>query len=98
MMLYHRPVALTNALLIDGTGASAVEDATILITGNEVTAAGAAVTIPEHAEVIDLRDKTVLPGLIDAHVHLGGLGFRSTPPFGGRAATDDYAEALAGAL
>ena len=91
-------VALTNALLIDGTGAPAVADATIVIAGNEIAAAGAAVSVPEHAEVIDLRGKAVLPGLIDAHVHLGGLGFGNTPPFGGRAATGDYAAVLTGAL
>ena len=98
MTVQHRTLALTNVLLIDGTDAPAVAGATVVITGNEIAAAGTAVTIPERAEVVDLGGKTVLPGLIDAHVHLGGLGFQNTPPFGGRAATDDYAEVLAGAL
>ncbi|MEU1287973.1 amidohydrolase family protein [Kitasatospora sp. NPDC005856] len=86
-----QPLALTNALLIDGTGAPAVHGATVVITGHEITVAGATVAVPEDAAVVDLRGKAVLPGLIDAHVHLGGLGFHHAPPFGGREATGHYA-------
>jgi imidazolonepropionase-like amidohydrolase len=43
----------------------------ILIEGNRIRAVGADVRIPDGAKVIDLSDHTVLPGLIDAHVHLG---------------------------
>lgn len=88
----------TNALLVDGTERPPLPDATIVVTGNRIAAAGQGIAVPEHASVLDLRGKTVLPGLIDAHIHLGGLGFHASPPFGGRAATDDYAEARLGAL
>ncbi|WP_327145429.1 amidohydrolase family protein [Nocardia sp. NBC_01327] len=90
--------AFTHALLIDGTGAPAVSDATVVVTGDTIAAAGADAPIPEGATVVDLGGRTVMPGLIDAHVHLGGLGFGSRPAFGGRAATGDYADPRAGAL
>ncbi|WP_433678283.1 amidohydrolase family protein [Nocardia sp. CA-119907] len=91
-------LALTNALLIDGTGGPAIEQATIVIADGRVVSAGPEASPPAVAEVLDLQGRTVLPGLIDAHVHLGGLGLGATPPFGGRSATDDYAEARASAL
>ena len=42
----------------------------VLIEGDTITAVGSAVPHPAGAEVIDLGDRTLLPGLIDAHVHL----------------------------
>lgn len=63
-------LVLTNARLIDGTGAEPVMGATIVIEGQSIVAAGAAVDVPHGAEVRDLGGATVLPGLIDGHVHL----------------------------
>ncbi|MFH8559457.1 amidohydrolase family protein [Streptomyces sp. NPDC017988] len=85
------PLALTGALLIDGTGSAPVEQATVIVDGDRIATAGAGIAVPEGATEIDLTGKTVLPGLIDAHVHLGGLGFKAVPSFGGRKATEDYA-------
>lgn len=82
--------ALTNALLLDGTGNDPVENATIVISGANIVAAGAGIPIPEDAEIIDVAGKTIMPGLIDAHIHLGGMGFKSVPPFAGSEATDNY--------
>jgi len=42
----------------------------VLVEGDKITAAGASVNHPPGAETIDLGDVTLLPGLIDAHVHL----------------------------
>ena len=60
--------------LIDGTGAEPKEDAAILILGDKIVEVcdwGEA-SKPEGVEVIDASDKTVMPGLIDAHVHFSG--------------------------
>lgn len=74
----QRSVALVGATLIDGTGAPPVVDSAVLVEGTRIAAAGPAaeVDIPEDAQVIDLSGKWLIPGLIDAHVHLfqsGGL-------------------------
>jgi imidazolonepropionase-like amidohydrolase len=42
----------------------------VVVTGDRITAAGTAVTVPPGAAVVDLPDATLLPGLIDAHTHL----------------------------
>jgi imidazolonepropionase-like amidohydrolase len=64
--------AVRAGTLIDGTGAAPVRNAVILIEGGRITAAGAGVQVPRGATVIDLSGHTVLPGFIDAHVHLTG--------------------------
>jgi imidazolonepropionase-like amidohydrolase len=63
-------VAVRAGRLIDGQGGAPVRDAVILIQEDRVTAVGPGVAIPAGAEVIDLSEKTVLPGLIDCHTHL----------------------------
>jgi hypothetical protein len=64
----------TNAVLIDGTGAPALEHATVVVRGAAIESAGpgAAVKIPRGAVVTDLRGKVLMPGLADMHVHLVG--------------------------
>ena len=57
--------------LIDGTGAAPVRNAVIIIQGDRITSVGANLQVPSGATVIDLSSATVLPGFIDAHVHLG---------------------------
>jgi imidazolonepropionase-like amidohydrolase len=66
--------AFTNAVLIDGTGAAAVEHATIVVRGDRIVSAGpaASVSVPGGARVTDLRGKVLMPGLADMHVHLMG--------------------------
>jgi imidazolonepropionase-like amidohydrolase len=64
--------AITNATLIDGTGADPIPNATILIDDERITSAGVPAPIPQDAEVIDAGGGTVMPGLIDCHVHLWG--------------------------
>ncbi len=63
-----RPIALKAARLFDGTSDNLVRNAVVIIDGKRITAVGSA--IPPNAEVIDLGDATLLPGFIDAHVHL----------------------------
>ena len=64
--------AIKAGTLIDGTGGAPIKSAVILIQGDRITAVGANVAIPRGATVIDLSGETVLPGFIDAHVHLVG--------------------------
>jgi imidazolonepropionase-like amidohydrolase len=60
-------VVLRAARLIDGRGGSVVSPAVIVVRGNKIESIGGAV--PPDAQVIELGDMTLLPGLIDAHVH-----------------------------
>jgi imidazolonepropionase-like amidohydrolase len=66
-------VALVNGTLIDGTGAEPLRDAAIIIHKEHIVAVGARaqVKIPEGANIIDVQGATILPGLINAHVHQG---------------------------
>jgi Amidohydrolase family len=66
-----RPIVLQGGILIDGTGRPALEDAVVVLQGGRIREAGkrSEVTIPQSAEVIDAKGKTILPGLIDGHCH-----------------------------
>jgi imidazolonepropionase-like amidohydrolase len=66
--------ALRSARLIDGSGGPVVRNGVVVITGDRIVAVGAQsqVTIPAGARVIDLGNATLLPGFVDAHVHLMG--------------------------
>lgn len=65
--------AFTGMRLIDGTDRAPIENATIVVREGRIVAAGPAarVTIPGGAERISLSGKTVIPGLINAHGHVG---------------------------
>lgn len=65
------PIALVGGILIDGSGRPALEDAVVVFQGGRIREAGkrGEVTIPQGAEVIDAKGKTILPGLIDGHCH-----------------------------
>jgi hypothetical protein len=56
--------------LVDPDSATVLTDQEILIAGNKATAVGKQLRRPKDAKLIDLSDKTVLPGLIDCHTHL----------------------------
>lgn len=56
--------------LIDGTGADPIRNATILVEGDTITAVNRDGAIPAGAEVIDATGLTVMPGMIDCHVHI----------------------------
>jgi imidazolonepropionase-like amidohydrolase/Tol biopolymer transport system component len=72
-------VALTNARIITMAGAGrreVIERGTIVIRGNRIVAVGPAgrVSVPAGAKRIDATGKTIMPGIVDAHAHLGGPG------------------------
>jgi len=63
---------LTHGTIIDGTGAAPMRDATVVIRGDRISAVYPSGTrpIPAGARVEDLTGKWIIPGLIDAHVHI----------------------------
>lgn len=64
---------LTNAFLIDCTGAEPVEGATVVVEDDrikEVASGGRVGPLPGRVTTLDLAGKTLLPGLTDAHVHI----------------------------
>ena len=64
------PIALRAARLIDGRNETPVLDAVVIIEDGKITAVGSKIPVPTGAQVIDLGDATLLPGLIDSHTHL----------------------------
>jgi len=70
----NQTIAIVGATLIDGRGASPVNDAVVIVRGEKIVAVGAraAVTIPKAAALLEANGLTLLPGLIDAHFHLDG--------------------------
>src|SRR6185312_12433289 len=65
-------IVLRAAHLFDGKADALVSPGLVVVDGNKITAAGAKAAAPAGAEVIDLGDVTLLPGLMDAHTHLTG--------------------------
>ena len=63
-------VVLRAARLLDVATGKILAPAEVLIEGERITAVGSTVRHPAGAEMIDLGDRTLMPGLIDAHVHL----------------------------
>ena len=64
-------VALVGAQLIDATGAPPVADSVVVVRDGRIESAGARDTtpVPEGAETVDLSGKTIIPGLVNLHVH-----------------------------
>lgn len=72
--LHVATLTLTGATLIDGTGAGPIERADVTIEGERIVSVGRAAARPaatQSGETIDCKGLTLLPGLIDAHAHLG---------------------------
>ncbi|MFZ6815824.1 amidohydrolase family protein [Undibacterium sp. Rencai35W] len=63
-------IAVKAAHMLNVNDGTFIDQAIVLIRGDKIIAAGNKVQIPETAQIIDLGDKTLLPGLIDMHTHL----------------------------
>jgi imidazolonepropionase-like amidohydrolase len=65
-------LAIVGPTLIDGTGAPPVQDGVVIVSGEKIVAVGRRgdLAVPRGARVIDARGKYVIPGLMDANVHL----------------------------
>ena len=66
----HHAIVLHAARMLDVAAGKIVAPGEVLIEGERIVAAGPSVEHPAGAQVIDLGDVTLMPGLIDAHVHL----------------------------
>src|SRR5438128_1251617 len=67
-------VAIRAGKLFDAKSGNLLSDQVVLIRGDRIADIGGAVQIPREARVIDLSAATVLPGMIDAHVHVNTGG------------------------
>jgi imidazolonepropionase-like amidohydrolase len=74
--------AFVGATLVDGTGASPVPDAAVIVRGDRIGCAGtrAGCPVPDGAEISDLRGSWLTPGLVDAHVHFSQTGWADGRP------------------
>src|SRR5664279_5540932 len=78
--LAHSPTVLRNATLIDGTGAPPREHVDIVLRAGLVESiAATSQAAPPGATAIDCTGKTIIPGLISAHSHLGVLQNNADP-------------------
>lgn len=77
-----KPVILKGATLIDGSGGKPVADSVLVIKDGRISAVGSAksVKVPSGAEIVDLKGKTVMPGMISNHSHVGIVkGLKASP-------------------
>jgi len=65
-----KPIVLRAARLLDVAAGKVISPGEVLVVGERIREVGTTVTHPAGATVIDLGDTTLMPGLIDAHVHL----------------------------
>ncbi len=76
--------AFVGARVIDGTGNPAMEDAVLVVRDGRIEAVGpqSALPPPPTANQIDVTGKTIMPGMIDAHSHVGATkGLEAKPEF-----------------
>jgi imidazolonepropionase-like amidohydrolase len=64
------PIVLHAARLLDVKAGKIIKPGEVLVQGDRIVEVGSSVKRPAGAEVIDLGDRTLMPGLIDAHIHL----------------------------
>ena len=74
-------IAFTNARIITMEGNEVIEKGTVLVNENKIEKIGTTdeVAIPSDAKVYDITGKTIMPGFVDAHAHIGGFRYGLTP-------------------
>ncbi|MCH4821826.1 amidohydrolase family protein [Gramella lutea] len=74
-------IAFTNARIITMNDDVVIENGSIVIKGNKIEAIGNTeeVNIPNSAKIYDVSGKTIMPGLIDSHAHMGAFRYGLTP-------------------
>jgi imidazolonepropionase-like amidohydrolase len=63
-------IVLHAARLLDVSAGTVIQPGEVLVEGDRIRAVGTSVEHPQGAQIIDLGDVTLMPGMIDAHVHL----------------------------
>ncbi|MGH9864714.1 MAG: amidohydrolase family protein [Candidatus Acidiferrales bacterium] len=66
----QHPIVLHAARLLDVASGKILSPGEVLVRGDKIAEVGSSVTHPQDAQIINLGDTTLIPGLIDAHVHL----------------------------
>src|ERR671936_777714 len=78
--------ALVGGTLIDGNGGPPAPNITVLIEGGRIADLGPAdeISVPAHATSVDASGKTIMPGLIEGHIHLNSelAVYKDGPPEG----------------
>src|SRR5690606_14359099 len=74
-------IAFTNAHIITMHGDKIIENGTIVVRENKIEKIGPSteVTVPADAKVYDVQGKTIMPGMVDAHAHIGAFRYGLTP-------------------
>jgi len=72
-------IAFTNARIITMEGDQVIDKGTLLVNQDRIEAIGTSVDIPSDAKVYDLNGKTIMPGLVDAHAHIGAFRYGLSP-------------------
>ncbi|BDD11583.1 bifunctional TolB-family protein/amidohydrolase (plasmid) [Fulvitalea axinellae] len=74
-------MAFTNARIITMDGDKVIENGILVVDGNKIVAVGeaSATKMPSDAKVIDCSGKTIMPGIVDSHAHLGTFRYGMSP-------------------
>src|SRR5919112_367888 len=69
----ERATAYTGATVINATGQT-IDDGVLVVRGGKIVAVGtrSSTRVPEGAQVVDVTGKTIMPGIVDSHSHIGG--------------------------
>jgi imidazolonepropionase-like amidohydrolase len=88
----YESIIIKNGFLLDGTGSPPVEDGALLIKGNRIASVGPSseAKAPSDAKVLDVEGKTIMPGLIDLHMHLASVLLDPTEVNFGTWAAQEY--------
>ena len=65
-------IAFIGGLLINGTGNEPIKNSVVLVNDKKIEYAGASIQVGEDYQKVDISGKTIMPGLIDSHLHFSG--------------------------
>ncbi len=92
-----KPIAIHAAHMLDGVSKQLQGPVTVTLLNGRITNVQSGIVCRAGADVIDLGDDTLLPGLIDAHKHMGGAPQSGLNVFQARLTISDLEEAIGSA-